>query len=89
MPPEFGGKWVTECLNTRLGPYPAVCGIQREAIFFYKRINGKNLLSRFSAIRCYMSIIYLILVSTRLSGELQIRKKIVKIRDRRGVVAQA
>ena len=33
MPPEFGRKWGTECLNTR---FPAaVCGIQREADLIY------------------------------------------------------
>ena len=32
--PELGGKWGTECLNTRFpSAYPAVCGIQREADF--------------------------------------------------------
>ena len=36
MPPEPSGKWATECLNTRfLFPYPAVCGIQREAELIY------------------------------------------------------
>ena len=30
MPPEIGGNWGTECLNTRF-PLPTVCGIQREA----------------------------------------------------------
>ena len=35
MPPEFGRKWGTECLNTRFpSAYPAVCGIQREADFY-------------------------------------------------------
>ena len=31
MPPEFGGKWEMECLNTLPSAYPAECGIQREA----------------------------------------------------------
>ena len=32
MPPKFGRKWGTECVNTRVpSAYPAVCGIQREA----------------------------------------------------------
>ena len=32
MPPEFGRKWETECLNTRF-PLPTyVCGIQRDLI---------------------------------------------------------
>ena len=39
MTPEFGGKWRTECLNTR---FPAVCGIQREADKL-KREQKKNL----------------------------------------------
>ena len=31
MPPEFGGKFGTECLNTRVpSAYSAVCGIQSE-----------------------------------------------------------
>ena len=34
MPPEFGGKWGTECLNTRFLAYRIVCGIQREADLF-------------------------------------------------------
>ena len=37
MPLEFGGKWGMECLNTRfplLAAAAAVCGIQREAVFF-------------------------------------------------------
>ena len=29
---ELGRKWGTECLNT-MSAYPAVCGIQREAIY--------------------------------------------------------
>ena len=30
MPPEFGGKWETECLDTKL-PLPTQQYIQREA----------------------------------------------------------
>ena len=39
MPPEFGRKWRTECLNIRFPlslAYLSVCGIQREADLFYK-----------------------------------------------------
>ena len=30
-PPELGGKWGTECLDTSPSAYPAACGIQSEA----------------------------------------------------------
>ena len=34
MPPDFGRKWGTECLNTRFSMVgPAVCVIQRKAEF--------------------------------------------------------
>ena len=40
MHPEFGGKWGTECINTRESSvktlrYPAVRRIQREADLFF------------------------------------------------------
>ena len=44
MPPEFGGKWETECHKTRFPiPDQAGCGIQREAKF------GVNLVVRNTA----------------------------------------
>ena len=39
MPPEFGGKWETEYLNTMFPPNPTVCGIQREADFLSQYLN--------------------------------------------------
>ena len=46
MPPEFGGKWGTECLDT--SAYPAVCWIQREISYskinFYKKHFFKEVL---------------------------------------------
>ena len=35
MPPEFGGKWGGECLNTRFRLPTLLCGIQCEADFIY------------------------------------------------------
>ena len=42
MPPEVGGKWATECLNTRFPAEPAVCGVHRKADLFIHSVPGPN-----------------------------------------------
>ena len=41
MLPEFGGKWITECLNTRF-PLPTLLQVRDTACKWAKKINKSN-----------------------------------------------